>query len=224
MESSPKKQSRSRSPKRHSSKTSSKMIIHVSGASGSGKTTLGNKLKEIFGNRIVVKDLDELLDEHLEDYFGKKSFTYNDINEDTYQEYIDNYIDKLSNKPIVFVGLNDNFIDFYPKRKNIYYDVHPNYKYYIDIDDSIIVKQKCMRFLDNIKEDVNLMNDLVSNNHKFIKQISKAINTECNAKYILKWIDKWKKDYKKQGYQFMDREDILKEVSKILNDTLNKKA
>ena len=212
--SSPKRQSRSKSPKRQ------RLVIHVSGPSGSGKTTLGNKLKEIFGNRIVVKDLDKLLDEHLEDYFGKKSFTYNDINEDAYQEYIDDYINK-QNKPIVFVGLNDNFIDFYPKRENIYYNVHPDYKYYIDIDDSIIVKQKCLRFLDNIKEDVNLMNDLVSNNNKFIKQISKAINTECNAKYILKWVDKWKKDYAKQGYQFMSRENILKEVSKVLKSNID---
>lgn len=33
------------------------MIIHISGLSGSGKTYLGNKLKEKFGNKIVVKDL-----------------------------------------------------------------------------------------------------------------------------------------------------------------------
>jgi adenylate kinase family enzyme len=128
----------------------------VSGPSGSGKTTLGNKLKEIYENKI-----DELLDDHLKDYFGEQSFTYNDINEDAYQEYIDNWIDKHK-KPIVFVGLNDNFVDFYPTRKNIYYNVHPQYKYYIDIDDSIIVKQKCMRFFDNLKQDMNLMNDLVS--------------------------------------------------------------
>jgi len=39
------------------------LIIHISGASGSGKTTLGNKLKEQFKNKIVVKDLDNLRDE-----------------------------------------------------------------------------------------------------------------------------------------------------------------
>ena len=49
------------------------LIIHISGASGSGKTTLGNKLKEHFKSKIIVKDLDELLDEHFIDYFGKKS-------------------------------------------------------------------------------------------------------------------------------------------------------
>jgi uridine kinase len=36
------------------------LIIHISGASGSGKTTLGNKLKEHFKSKIIVKDLDIL--------------------------------------------------------------------------------------------------------------------------------------------------------------------
>lgn len=49
------------------------LIIHVCGSSGSGKTILGNKLKEKFKNKIIVKDLDELLDEHFVDHFGKKS-------------------------------------------------------------------------------------------------------------------------------------------------------
>ena len=29
-------------------------IIHISGPSGSGKTTIGNKLKEKFGNQIII--------------------------------------------------------------------------------------------------------------------------------------------------------------------------
>jgi len=67
------------------------------------------------------------------------------------------------------------------------------------------------------------MNGLVTtDNNKFIKQISKAFNTECNAKYILKWINKWKKDYEKQGYKFMSRENIYKSVVKILNNKFSK--
>lgn len=126
------------------------LIIHVSGSSGSGKTTLGNKLKEKFGNKIIVKDLDELLDEHFVYHFGKNT-TYNlgDVDEKSYQKYIDNYINK-EDKPIIFTGLNDNFVDFYPKRKNIYYNLHTiNHKYYIDINDNIIIRQKCERFLNN---------------------------------------------------------------------------
>ena len=64
------------------------------------------------------------------------------------------------------------------------------------------------------------MNELITNNSKFIEQISKAINTECNAKYIIKWINKWKKDYKKQGYTFTTRENIYKTIIKILNKVI----
>ena len=196
------------------------LIIHVCGPSGSGKTTLGNKLKEHFKSKIVVKDLDELLDEYFVDHFGKNSLhNLGDVNEKLYQKYIDNYINKQQ-KPIIFVGLNDNFVDFYPKRKNIYYNLHTNHKYYIDIDDNIIIKQKCERFFNNIKNDTTIMNELITNNSKFIEQISKAINTECNAKYIIKWINKWKKDYKKQSYTFTTRENIYKTIIKILNKVI----
>lgn len=41
------------------------LIIHISGALGSGKTTLGDKLKEQFKSKIVVKDLDNLRDEFI---------------------------------------------------------------------------------------------------------------------------------------------------------------
>ena len=103
---------------------------------------MGNKLKEKFKNKIIVKDLDKLLDEHSVVHFGKNSLhNLGDVNEKLYQEYIDNYINKQQ-KPIIFVGLNDNFVDFYPNRKNIYYNLHTiNHKYYIDMNNNIIVKQ-----------------------------------------------------------------------------------
>ncbi len=197
------------------------LIIHICGQSGSGKTTLGNKLKEKFGNNIIVKDLDELLDEYFVDHFGENSLhNLGDVDEKLYQKYIDDYINKQQ-KPIIFVGLNDNFVDFYPKRKKIYYNIHTtDHKYYIDIDDNIIIKQKCERFLNNIKNDMTVMNNLITNNKKFIKQIFKAINTECNAKYIIKWINKWKEDYKKQVYKFMTREKIFEIISNIIEKVI----
>ena len=57
----------------------SKIIIHISGASGSGKTFLGNHLKEQFGKKIIVKDLDDLRDEFIKIFYGNKIWTY--INE-----------------------------------------------------------------------------------------------------------------------------------------------
>lgn len=65
-----------------------------------------------------------------------------------------------------------------------------------------------------------MMNELITNNNKFIKQISKAFNTECNAKYIIKLINKWKKDYKKQGYKFITREKIFEIISNIIEKVI----
>jgi len=187
----------------------SKIIIHISGASGSGKTFLGNQLKEQFGKKIIVKDLDDLRDEFIKIFYGDKKWTY--INEKEYQNCIDTFINKQK-KPIVFVGLNDNTI--YGKNKNLYYDLHSHYNYYIDIDDMIIVKQKCERF---VKTFIPLIYDDHKNNvQEFIKIVTYDIKKECSEKKTIKMNNKWKKDYEKQGYKFMSRENIYKEVSKLI--------
>jgi adenylate kinase family enzyme len=189
------------------------IIIHICGASGSGKTTLGNKLKEQFKNNIVVKDLDNLRDEHIKKtYDTSKGWS---IDEVKYQKYIDNFINKQK-KPLIFVGLNDNPLGI----KNIYYNVHSQYNFYIDIDDKIILKQKCIRFLtDDLPSHIDnqVINDIMDNNEFFIKQITKLIKNECSMKKMLKLNNKWKRDYKKQNYKFMSRENIYKSVVKILN-------
>ena len=192
----------------------SKIIIHISGASGSGKTFLGNQLKEKFGKKIVVKDLDKLRDEHIKKtYDTSKGWS---IDEVKYQKFIDDFIDKQK-KPIIFVGLNDNPLG----TKNIYYNVHSQYNYYIDIDDKIILKQKCIRFItDDLPShlDNQVINDIMNNNEFFIKQITKLIKGECSMNKMVKLNNKWKTYYMKQGYKFMSRENIFKNVSKILRD------
>jgi len=192
------------------------LIIHISGASGSGKTTLGNKLKEHFKSKIVVKDLDILRDEHIKKtYNTSKNWS---IDEVKYQKFIDDFINKQK-KPIIFVGLNDNILG----TKNIYYNVHSQYNFYIDIDDKIILKQKCIRFItDDLPShlDNQVINDIMNNNEFFIKQITNLIKRECSMKEMVKLNKKWKKDYKKQGYTFMSRENIYKSVVKILNNNL----
>ena len=190
------------------------LIIHISGASGSGKTTLGNKLKEHFKSKIVVKDLDNLRDEHIKKtYNTSKGWS---IDEVKYQKFINEFIDKQK-KPIIFVGLNDNILG----TKNIYYNVHSQYNFYIDIDDKIILKQKCIRFItDDLPShfDNHVINDIMNNNEFFIKQITKLIKKECSMKGTVKLNKKWKTYYMKQGYKFMSRENIYKSVVKILNN------
>ena len=193
------------------------LVIHISGASGSGKTTMGNELKKHFKNKIIVEDLDNLRDEFIKHYYGNKKWTY--INEDEYQNYIDNYISKQK-KPIIFVGLNDNTV--YGKNKKLYYDVHSQYNYYIDIDDMVIVQQKCIRLLNDIQNDEMALADLVHNNKKFVEKFTEAIKRECSAKETIKMNNKWKRDYERQGYRLMNRENIYKSVVKILNDAFSK--
>ena len=189
------------------------IIIHISGASGSGKTTLGNKLKIKFKNKIIVKDLDDLRDKFIKKFYGNNKWTY--INENEYQSYIDNYINKQK-KPIIFVGLNDNTV--YGKNKKLYYNLYSQYNYFIEIDDMVILKQKCIRLLNDIQNDKIAMNDLVKNNENFVKKFTEAIKIECSAKKTIKQNNKWKKDYEKQDYKFMSTQNIYKSIVKILNN------
>ena len=156
-----------------------KLIIHISGASGSGKTTLGNKLKQQFKNEIVVKDIDDLKKDFIKKYYGDKKFDIIDKLE--YQIYIDNFVNKHSFTPLIFVGLNN-----IPRwHNNHYYNMHSTYNYFIDLDDETIIKQKCKRLLNYATNDYN-MNMLVSNNKQYIKNLSIGIDYECNVKKTIK--------------------------------------
>ncbi len=71
------------------------MIIHISGPQGAGKTTLGNKIKDKYGDHIYLKDLDDLYAE----------FSNQKKNND-YQLFINNFIKKNSDKPLIIPGLS----------------------------------------------------------------------------------------------------------------------
>ena len=185
------------------------MIIHISGAVGSGKTTLGKKLKEKFGNKIVVVDIDDLRQEFIKEFYNNKKFKK--INKTQYQKYIDAFVKNNSKKPLIFVGLNN--MPWW--HKNHYYDMHSEHNYYIEIDDVTILKQKCRRLLNGIAE--NDMDYLVEHNEKFIKNVSSAISDECNMENIIKMNAKWNADYIKQGYEIMSRDNIYKKVVKLLD-------
>ena len=79
-----------------------------------------------------------------------------------------------------------------------------------------IVKQKCLRLFHDISNNEVAMHELVHNNEQFVEKISQAIRRECDAKNTVKMNKKWKKDYEKQGYTFMPRDNIFKDVSKTL--------
>ena len=68
--------------------------------------------------------------------------------------------------------------------KNIYYNVHSQYNYYIDIDDKVLLKQKCLRMLTNeIPNDKFAMKDLL----KVLNMLSlKCLSVEKHLNMLFK--------------------------------------
>jgi len=187
------------------------IIIHISGSSGSGKTTLGNKLKEKFGDRIIVKDIDDLRWEFIKNEYGEEKIeNFNNI---AYQKWIDNFIME-QNKPIVFVGLNN--MPWW--NKDLYYNMHAKYNFYITLDSSTIFKQKCGRFISDIYNHKDeIIEDFIIKSSDTIMDIKRGVENECNYKEINRMNDKWNSDYEKQGYIFLPPEEIFNRVSNILD-------
>ena len=69
----------------------------------------------------------------------------------SYQKYINDFIKSHRNKHIIFTGL-DADICLGSGKSNNYYDMKADYKYYIDIDENIILKQKFLRQVDKLYE------------------------------------------------------------------------
>jgi uridine kinase len=195
------------------------IIIHITGCSGSGKTTLGKKLKNKYKNRIIVKDIDDLRYEFINDNYSK-SFNWKSFNSKKFQKFIYDYINK-QNKPIIFTGLNQIFFH----NKNIYYNIMSDHNFFIDIDDQTIVKQKCIRFLtdelkDMVTKNKTIIRDITEDNEKFVRLIKQNIDRECGTKETYKLNKMWRRDYKKQNYIFMNTNDIYKNIKKIINHLL----
>lgn len=64
----------------------------------------------------------------------------------------------------------------------------------------------------------NVIKDIIKNKKDTINGLKKGLQYECGYNEIVKMNKKWNNDYKKQEYKFMSRDDIFKEVSKILKN------
>lgn len=210
-------------------------IIHIAGASGSGKTTLGKKLSSYFGGAVIVKDLDELREEH----FNKNEKT--DISptefaknyNESFQQFIDEFINisKTSKKPIIIVGINKFITNaFMFKNKEFRYsnhtfNTHANYKFYLYNEPDIILKQLFDReysdylnwfykWMSGRKDIVfqNLLND--ENTAK--NDMCMALTRIMNFKIIKKNINTWDKSYKKEEYEFLSGAEIYEKIIKLL--------
>ena len=214
---------------------SSEIIIHIAGASGSGKTTLGKELKKKYGNKIYVKDLDDLREEHFIEEEKKTKITFDNFvhnYERNYQQFIDNFISKHQNKPIIFVGINTyiNGETLYFKNKQgkfpkVTFDLHSDYKFYLDVPTNRIIEQRYNRDFDT---DMNwfcgwtkgrkdlLFKQTLKDEKTAKKDLSIALLRPFNFKKIRKHIEAWNKFYYQAQYKFMTAKEINYACQKIL--------
>lgn len=183
-------------------KNNKQLIIHVSGAQGSGKTYLGKKLKTYYGDMINVKDLDDLWHDFID----------NDLT--NYQGFIDKYIQEHIDKPIIFVGLDSSkCLGPTNKKTDDYYNFHTNHKFYININDNDILRQRFYRQINKLSEKrdwffENWLNNPDKIQDKLIRYIDitnwKKTNKVCKDIYL------------ERGYKMLSYNDILDKIHKIL--------
>jgi adenylate kinase family enzyme len=202
-------------------------IIHIGGAPGSGKSTLGKLLKKHLGNKVIVVDTDDIMDEV---YFKKlvkdkkfqkaikncqenKAFKIGDKYNLEYANKIIKYA-LSEGKPVIFVGITINLLHI------------ANYKFEIDMDFKKLIRQQMLREL-----------EIIHKNYKEIKRLIKTIKNECLLYRILvhkmklrvgihppMFEDMLKNEksirnaIKKDGYKFLSPKEIFNRVVKIVEN------
>jgi len=148
--------------------------MHICGFSGSGKTTLGNTLKTIFGDKIIVQDLDNFLVENYE-------LTCTERRQQV-EANIKKYIDTLGNdKKIILVGTGCiNTVD------EEFIDIDVLHRIWLDVSAAQSSRQGILRQLEwmyNNKEEI--VDGMVSSN---LEDVNDYLNAYCNYHTrILHW-------------------------------------
>lgn len=185
------------------------MIIHISGAPGSGKTTIGQKLKEHYKTKVIVKDLDDLFAEFMK--LNTKKFSSK-----KYQNFIDDFINKNNNKSIIFVGLNSEHLT------NKFYKINPDYKFYIDLPVDINLKRHFLREIDGWlnwmqNRDKNILfNQLIENENKVINGLTNSFTSTLKISKQKKFIMSFDAHYITENYQFLSSTQIYNKIIKTI--------
>lgn len=208
-----------------------RLIIHVTGPVYVDYffykwVTSLNTIKTKIRDNIIIKNLDDLRNDFIKEFYSNKNVSH--IDESEYQTYIDKYINSHTGL-LIFCG--NNMYTINGKNKKLYYILHSNYNYYKQIDNEYVITQECIHFLDIVENYIidkrnNLhnkkykSNDIIKYNDNSIKKINDTLKHECDIGRIIKENNKLKKYYKKKGYIFMSEQDIYDDIIKLLNNIM----
>jgi len=182
---------------------SKKLIIHISGSSGSGKTTLGNKLKDKYGDKIMVKDLDDLYYE-----FINQNMIFD------YQKFINNFIKKYYKIPLIITGLSaDKCLGIMDSNK--FYKINAHHIYFIKKDENKILKQRFFRQISKLNNRKELLFDVwLKNNDEIQNKLFRYIN-------LIKWKSNNILCNEIQKYKLMNKNDIYKDICDLIDKIYN---
>ena len=197
-------------------------IIHISGFPGSGKSTLGDKLQSMFGKKVAVYDTDNFIQHHTKE--GKqllaieKSILAKDSTKTpkdykvlwrrTIKNKIDEFVSNNKNKIIIFVGSLDNF-----SWKGEIYDIHAEHKILLDIKLDELMKRYYLRLS---KRDAK-GNTNSYNSSNYWKNVSKGVYNIDGSEQIIKDSAKYNEWHRKHNYEFMNENEIIGYVKKIID-------
>lgn len=180
------------------------IIIHVAGSQGSGKSYMGDKLQLYFGDLIYVKDLDELSHE-----FMLKDLT-------NYQAFIDQFIIAHADRPIVFTGLDAEMcLGSQKESDDKFYNLHANHKFFIDLADSDLLKQRFYRQIQKLSD----------RKEYYFKEWEKT--PDSIQEKLVRFVDisAWKKNekhcrdhYKNRRYDMMSYEHIFNKICDLIRE------
>ncbi|VBB18266.1 AAA domain protein [Yasminevirus sp. GU-2018] len=189
-------------------KGSHNLIIHVSGVQGSGKTHMGSKLQMYYGDIVHIKDLDDLYSE------------FSSTDSTNYQAFIDEFILKHKDKPIIFVGL-DAELCLDPRNKtkesesSATYNLHAEHKFFIDEADHKILQQRFFR-------QIQKMND---RREEFFEMWTES--PEKMQEKLIRYVDisGWANNNRecrdlhvKRGYKLLSYDDIIESIRQIMQN------
>jgi len=183
------------------------LIVHISGPQGAGKTTLGNKIKEKYGDMIYLKDLDDLYDE----FNHQKEI-------DDYQQFINIFIKKHSDKPLIITGLSaERCKGEMNDSDNTFYQIDTKHKYLIKIDEDDILKQRFYRQVSKLNDRKEIFfNNWLKDNNSIQEKIFRFVN-----------LTKWKSNniacnaiHEEHNYKLMDKDKIYNKVCDLIDEKL----